>query len=227
MKRRIIFMCCALMAAITICTAQDNTNDRKAAFEAKRAEMAKKATERMKSELSLSDEQAAKLEELNKEYLPKMRMGAPAMRRHKPMGPGANRPKENFKRMNESKCCNNCCNCCKEGPKFKKGEKPKKFDKAGKGNKGKNFNKKFKKPTKKQLKKRKELMKKREELMAKREELMAKRGEMMKKREAEMRDTRKAYNAKLNEILTPEQQEKLKSMRQERKGKKPENRQQR
>ena len=226
MKRRIIFMCCALMAAITICTAQNNTADRKAALEAKRAEMVKKATERMKNELSLSDEQATKLEELNKEYLPKMRMGAPAMRRHKPMGPGANRPKENLKRMNEGKCCNNCCNCCKEGPKFKKGEKPKKFDKTGKGNKGKNFNKKFKKPTKKQLKKRKELMKKREELMAKREELMAKRGEMMKKREAEMRDTRKAYNAKLNEILTPEQQEKLKSMRQERKGKKPENRQQ-
>ena len=130
MKRRIIFMCCALMAAITICTAQNNTTDRKAALEAKRAEMVKKATERMKNELSLSDEQATKLEELNKEYLPKMRMGAPAMRRHKPMGPGANRPKENFKRMNESKCCNNCCNCCKEGPKFKKGEKPKKFDKA-------------------------------------------------------------------------------------------------
>ena len=222
MKRRIIFMCCALMAVITICTAQNNTNDRKAAFEAKRAEMVKKATERMKKELSLSDEQTAKLETLNNEYLPKMRMGAPAMRRPNPMGPGANRPKENFKGRNEGKCCNNCCNCCKEAAKFKKGEKPKKFDKAGKGNKGKNFNKKFKKPTKKQLKKRKELMKKREELMAKREELMAKRREMMKKREAEMRDTRKAYNAKLNEILTPEQQEKLKSMRQERKGKKPE-----
>ena len=216
MKRRIIFMCCALMAAITICTAQNNTNDRKAAFEAKRAEMVKKATERMKKELSLSDEQTAKLETLNNEYLPKMRMGAPAMRRPNPMGPGANRHKENFKGRNEGKCCNNCCNCCKEAAKFKKGEKPKKFDKA------KNGDKKFKKPTKKQLKKRKELMKKREELMAKREELMAKRGEMMKKREAEMRDTRKAYNAKLNEILTPEQQEKLKSMRQERKGKKPE-----
>lgn len=216
MKRRIIFMCCALMAAITICTAQNNTNDRKAAFEAKRAEMVKKATERMKKELSLSDEQTAKLETLNNEYLPKMRMGAPAMRRPNPMGPGANRHKENFKGRNEGKCCNNCCNCCKEVAKFKKGEKPKKFDKA------KNGDKKFKKPTKKQLKKRKELMKKREELMAKREELMAKRGEMMKKREAEMRDTRKAYNAKLNEILTPEQQEKLKSMRQERKGKKPE-----
>lgn len=209
-------MCCALMAAITICTAQNNTNDRKAAFEAKRAEMVKKATERMKKELSLSDEQTAKLETLNNEYLPKMRMGAPAMRRPNPMGPGANRHKENFKGRNEGKCCNNCCNCCKEVAKFKKGEKPKKFDKA------KNGDKKFKKPTKKQLKKRKELMKKREELMAKREELMAKRGEMMKKREAEMRDTRKAYNAKLNEILTPEQQEKLKSMRQERKGKKPE-----
>ena len=220
-------MCFALMAAISICTAQDNTNDRKAAFEANRAEMAKKATERMKSELSLSDEQAAKLEELNKEYLPKMRMGAPAMRRHKPMDPDSKRPNANAEcYKKEKKCCNNCCNCCKEGPKFKKGEKPKKFDKAGKGNKGKNFNKKFKKPTKKQLKKRKELMKKREELMAKREELMAKRGEMMKKREAEMRDTRKAYNAKLNEILTHEQQEKLKSIRQERKGKKPENRQQ-
>ena len=69
--------------------------------------------------------------------------------------------------------------------------------------------------TKKQMKKRKEMMKKREEMMNK-------RGEMMKNREAEMRETRKAYNSKLNEILTPEQQEKLKSMRQERKGKKPE-----
>ena len=125
MKRRIIFMCCALMAAITICTAQNNTNDRKAAFEAKRAEMVKKATERMKKELSLSDEQTAKLETLNNEYLPKMRMGAPAMRRPNPMGPGANRHKENFKGRNEGKCCNNCCNCCKEAAKFKKGEKPK------------------------------------------------------------------------------------------------------
>ena len=45
----------------------------------------------------------------------------------------------------------------------------------------------------------------------------------MEKRMKEMQETRKAYNEKLNEILTPEQQEKLKSMRKERKGKKPEN----
>ena len=193
MKRRIIFMCCALMAAITICTAQDNTNDRKAAFEAKRAEMVKKATERMKNELSLSDEQATKLEELNKEYLPKMRMGAPAMRRHKPMGPEGKRHNANAECCKkEKKCCEECGNCCKEAPK---GEKSKKFDKAKKGEKAKKGNngKKFEKPTKEQLEQRRK----------------------------EMRDTRKAYNTKLNEILTPEQQEKLKSMRQERKGKKP------
>ena len=74
------------------------------------------------------------------------------MRRHKPMDPDSKRPNANAEcYKKENKCCNNCCNCCKEGPKFKKGEKPKKFDKAGKGNKGKNFNKKFKKPTKKQF----------------------------------------------------------------------------
>ena len=43
--------------------------------------------------------------------------------------------------------------------------------------------------------------------------------EQMEKRKAEMRKTRKAYNEKLNEILTPEQQEKLKSLRKEKKGK--------
>lgn len=199
MKRRMIFMCCALMAAITICTAQNNTTDRKAALEAKRAEMVKKATERMKNELSLSDEQAVKLEELNKEYLPKMRMGAPAMRRHKPMGPDGKRSTNANAECckKEKKCCEECGNCCKEAPK---GEKSKKFDKAKKGEKAKKGNngKKFEKPTKEQLEQRRK----------------------------EMRETREVYNTKLNEILTPEQQEKLKSMRQERKGKKPENRQQ-
>ena len=41
----------------------------------------------------------------------------------------------------------------------------------------------------------------------------------MEKHMNEMRETRKAYNEKLNEILTPEQQEKLKSLRKERKEK--------
>ena len=220
MKKRIIFMFCAIFAAITICTAQNNADEKKAAFEAKRAEMVKKATERMKNDLSLSDEQATKLEALNNEYLPKMRAGQPAMRRHKPGRPNGNLPKENFKGMKGDKCCNCCCKCCQDGPKVnkeKKGDKAKKFDKA------KNSDKKFKKPSKKQMKKHKEMINKREEMMKKREEMMKKREEMMKKREEEMRETRKAYNAKLNEILTPEQQEKLKSMRQERKGKKPAN----
>ncbi len=201
-------MFCAMFAAITIGTAQNNANDKKAAFEAKRAEMVKKATERMKNNLSLSDEQTAKLEALNNEYLPKMRTGQPAMRRHKPGRPNSNHPKENFKGMKGDKCCNCSCQCHKESAKC---------DKAPKGDN------KFKKPSKKQMKKHKEMMKKREEMIKKREEMMKKREEMMKKRGEEMRETRKAYNAKLNEILTPEQQEKLKSMRQERKGKKNEN----
>jgi Spy/CpxP family protein refolding chaperone len=220
MKKRIIFMFCAIFAAITICTAQNNADEKKAAFEAKRAEMVKKATERMKNDLSLSDEQAAKLEALNNEYLPKMRAGQPAMRRHKPGRPNSNHPKENFKGMKGDKCCNCSCQCCQESAKCDKapkGDKAKKFDKAKKGDK------KFKKPSKKQMKKHKEMMKKREEMIKKREEMMKKREEMMKKRGEEMRETRKAYNAKLNEILTPEQQEKLKSMRQERRGKKPAN----
>lgn len=213
MKKRIIFMFCAIFAAITICTAQNNADEKKAAFEAKRAEMVKKATERMKNDLSLSDEQATKLEALNNEYLPKMRAGQPAMRRHKPGRPNGNHSKENFKGMKGDKYCNCSCQCCQESAKCDKapkGDKAKKFDKVKKGDK------KFKKLSKKQMKKHKEMMKKREEMMKKREE-------MMKKREEEMRETRKAYNAKLNEILTPEQQEKLKSMRQERKGKKPAN----
>ncbi|MBQ5662980.1 MAG: DUF4890 domain-containing protein [Bacteroidaceae bacterium] len=172
MKKRIIFMLCAMFAVLTICTAQDNTGDKKAEREAKRAEMIKKATERMKNELSLSEGQATKLEEVNKEFLPKMRMGQHAARRHKVECPKAN---------TDCKNCKNCNNC----------PKAKKIDKAKKGDKGKNF----KKPTK----------------------------EQMEKRKAEMRKTRKAYNEKLNEILTPEQQEKLKSLRKEKKGKKPRN----
>ena len=182
-------MLCALFAAVTVCTAQNNTEEKKAAREAQRAEMAKKATERMKNELSLSDEQAAKLEELNKEYLPKMRMGQPAMRRHKGARPDS--PKKEC--PNAKKECKNCENCCKEAAKCDK--KAKKFDKAKKPQNAKKPEKKFEKPTKEQMEKH------------------------MKK----MQETRKAYNEKLNEILTPEQQEKLKSIRKERKGKKPDN----
>ena len=178
-------MLCAIFAATTICTAQDNLDDKKAARETKRTEMAKKATERMKNKLSLTDEQAAKLEELNKEFLPKMRMGQPAKRHPKGVRPDNFRPKKDC--PNAKNECKNCEKCCKKDAKCckaKDDKKAKKFDK------GKNF----KKPTK----------------------------EQMEKRKAEMRKTRKAYNEKLNEILTPEQQEKLKSLRKERKANKPE-----
>ena len=178
-------MFCAMFAAISICTAQNNTNDKKAAFEAKRAEMAKKATERMKNDLSLSDEQVAKLEELNKEFMPKMRKGHPGMRRHKGARPDGVRPKNECPNAKDE--CKKCEKCCKKNAKcdkVKDGKKAKKFDKA----------KKFEKPTK----------------------------EQMEKQMKEMQEIRKAYNEKLNEILTPEQQEKLKSLRKERKGKKTE-----
>ena len=179
-------MLCALFAVTTICTAQDNANEKKATREAKRAEAVKMATERMKKELSLSDEQAAKLEELNKEFMPKMRMGHPGMKHHKGSRPDGVRHKKECPNANDE--CKKCEKCCKEDakcPKAKDGKKAKKFDKG----------KKFEKPTK----------------------------EQMDKHMKEMQETRKAYNEKLNEILTPEQQEKLKSMRKERKEKNPKN----
>lgn len=184
-------MLCAIFAAATVCTAQNNPEEKKAAREAKRVEMAKKATERMKNELSLSDEQAAKLEELNKEYMPKMRMGQPGMRRHKGERPDS--PKKECPNVE----CKKADKCCKEAAKCNKAKgdkKVKKSDKAKKIDKNKKPEKKFDKPTKEQLEKQRK----------------------------EMQETRKAYNEKLNEILTPEQQEKLKSMRKERKGKKAE-----
>lgn len=167
MKKKIIFICCALFATITICTAQNNTCDKKVACETKCAEMVKKATERMKNELSLSDEQTAKVEKLNKEYLPKMRKGHPGMRRPKPNCPDSICPKKEYPKDD-----------CKKAdcPQIEKCKKAKKCEK----------------PTK----------------------------EQMEKCKAEMRETRKAYMDKLNEILTPEQQEKYKSLRKERKGKK-------
>ena len=189
MKRKIIFMLCAIFAATTICTAQDNLDDKKAALEAKRTEMAKKATERIKNKLSLTDEQAAKLEELNKEFIPKMRMGQPGKRHPKGVRPDNFRPKKDC--PNAKNECKNCEKCCKKDAKC---DKVKGDKKAIKFDKAKKPEKKFEKPTKEQMEKR------------------------MKK----MQETRKAYNEKLNEILTPEQQEKLKSMRKERKGNKPE-----
>ena len=190
MKRKIIFILCAIFAATTICTAQDNAADKKAAREAKRTEMAKKATERMKNELSLTDEQAAKLEELNKEYMPKMRMGQLGKRHPKGVHPEGIRPKKECPNAkNECKDCEKCCKKDAKCDKAKDGKKAKNFDKEKKFNK----DKKFEKPTK----------------------------EQMEKQMNEMRETRKAYNEKLNNILTPEQQEKLKSMRKERMDKNP------
>lgn len=159
-------MLCAIFAATTICVAQNNNDDKNVAREAKRAEMVKKATERMKSQLSLTDEQAAKVEELNKEYLPKMRKAEPGKRRHKAAGPDSV--------CTNKKECKEVAKCCKKTEKCdKKPEKP--------------------------------------------------TNEQFEKRKKEMSETRKAYTTKLNEILTPEQQEKLKSLHKERKGKKPGN----
>lgn len=172
MKRKIIFILCAIFAATTIVVAQNNNDDKKAAREAKRAEMVKKATERMKNQLSLTDEQAAKVEELNKEYLPKMRKAEPGMRRQKAACPDSVCPNK--------KECKKAAKCCKMKEKC---------DNAPKNNK------KREKPSKEQIEKRKK----------------------------EMSETRKAYTTKLNEILTPQQQEKLKSLHKERKGKRPGN----
>lgn len=181
MKKRVIFICCALFAAITICTAQNNADDKKVAREAQCMEMVKKATERMKNQLSLNDEQTAKVEELNKEYLPKMRMGKPGMRHHKANCPDSICPKKDCPKTNADCKKTDCKKAdCKKADKC---PMAKKHDKA----------KEFKKPTK----------------------------EQMEKHRNEMRETRKAYMIKLNDILTPEQQEKYKSLHKERKGKKP------
>ena len=172
MKKRVIFMLCALFTAITISSAQDNGDDKKATRENRRIEMAKKAAERLKSQLSLSDEQTAKVEELNKEYMPKMRKGTPDMRRHKKACPECGCDKAKCPKAKAK--CKKSEKCCKE---------TKKCDNAPKCNK----------PTQEQIEKQK----------------------------AEMRETRKEYTEKLNKILTPEQQEKYKSLRKEGKGKKP------
>lgn len=156
MKKKIIFLFCAFLSTVTFCIAQDNV----ATKAERRAEMIKKATERMKNELSLTEEQAQKIEALNTEYLPKMRQGRPHFRNAKGMRPDS---------VSKDKKCPKKCSCSNDNTE--------KCDTAKIG-------------------KCKEVTKE----------------EMDKKRE-EMRSIRKEYNDKLNEILTPEQQEKYKSLR--------------
>ena len=54
MKKAILTTLCILFAATTICTAQNNNDEKKSERQAKRQEMIKKTTERMKNELKLS-----------------------------------------------------------------------------------------------------------------------------------------------------------------------------
>lgn len=171
MKKGIMLTLCILFAALTIVTAQNNNDKKCDAGKARCTEMAKKATERMKAELSLTDEQAAKLEELNKEYMPKMRMAHP----HKRPAKG-NHTNNDCKQECAKQECKQECNCCKCSTKCDK--KPNKQNKQ--------------KPSKADF----------------------------EQRHNEIKAIRKAYNEKLNEILTPEQQEKYKTLRKERKEKK-------
>jgi Spy/CpxP family protein refolding chaperone len=111
MKKEIMFMLCAILAATTLCTAQVKIQE-KAFCEKKCAEMTKRATERMKNDLSLTDEQAAKVEALNKEYMPQMRN----CRRPMHHGKRGNHPKNN-------ECKKSDCPRAKDCPKAKECKK--------------------------------------------------------------------------------------------------------
>lgn len=169
MKKAILTTLCILFAATTICTAQNNNDEKKSERQAKRQEMIKKRTERMKNELSLTNEQAAKVEALNNEYLPKMRKA----RHHK-------RPTKG--NLTSNSCCNKQCTaskCCKEETKCCNTNV-----KCGKSDNSANT---FKADA--------------------------------SKHKNNMGAKRKEYIEKLNEILTPEQQEKYKSLRKEKREK--------
>ena len=83
-----MFMLCAILAATTLCTAQVKREE-KAFCKEKCTEMTRRVTERMKKELSLTDEQTAQVEALNKEYLPKMRNCHTQMHKARKGCPGA------------------------------------------------------------------------------------------------------------------------------------------
>ena len=186
-------MLCAILAATTLCTAQVKIQE-KAFCEKKCAEMTKRATERMKNDLSLTDEQAAKVEALNKEYMPQMRN----CRRPMHHGKRGNHPKNNECKKSDCPNVKNCpkakdckksdCSNVKNCPKAKECKKsdcpnvkncPKaKTQKNGCPNTGK---------------------------------------QPMGKNKEEVQKIRKEYKEKLNAILTPEQQEKYQTLRKERK----------
>ena len=123
MKKEFMFMLCAIVAATTLCTAQVKRQE-KAFCKEKCAEMTKKATERMKTDLSLTDEQAAKVEALNNEYLPQMRNC------RKPMHHGKKGDYPKGKECEKRKDCPNAKKCdkaneCPKNKECKKNECPK------------------------------------------------------------------------------------------------------
>lgn len=152
MRKKIMFILCILFVNLTICNAQENIYKEKNNQNTRRSEMIKKTTERMKNELSLTEEQAAKIELLNQEYLPKIRK-----KRHHMHHKKGNQTNCTYseKKCDKTTCINN--NEC---------------DKKEICNK--DFN---------------------------------------KQHQAEIDKIRKTYYSKLNEILTPEQQEKYKSLK--------------
>ena len=164
MRKNIMFILCILFVNLTTCYAQENTNKAKNDQNAKRSEMIRKTTERMKRELSLTEEQANKIELLNQEYLPKIKR-MPKHIHHKK----GNRTDSIYSqnRCEKTTCINN--NECQKRDK--------------KEIRKKNLNKK----------------------------------EEIKQKKAEILEIRKTYYSKLNEILTPEQQEKYKSLKKKKK----------
>lgn len=163
MRKKIMLILCILFVNLTICHAQENTNKTKNDQNTKCSEMIRKTTERMKRELSLTEEQANKIELLNREYLPKIR------KKHKHIHHKKGNRTDSI--YSQNKCKKNKCINNNECQKCDKKEICRK-----------NLNK-----------------------------------EEIKQKKAEIQKMRKTYYSKLNEILTPEQQEKYKSLRKKKK----------
>ncbi len=220
MKKEIMFMLCAILAATTICTAQVKREE-KAFCKEKCAEMTKRATERMKNDLSLTDEQTAKVEALNKEYLPQIRncrkpmhhgkRGNHPMKKECDKANGCDKAKDC---PNNKECKKNDCPKTKDCPKAKECGEAQKCDKANNCPKAKEC------PKAKKCDKATDCPKAKQHKKGCRNT-----GELpMGKSREEVQKIRKEYKEKLNAILTPEQQGKYKALRKEkREHRKPKN----
>ncbi len=122
MRKRIVYLFAVLFAVCTAGVAQNSVDGQSGAdYDAK----AKKIAMRMKTQLSLTDEQTEKVEALNKEYLPKMRQGRKRQVGCDSIGVG---PKRNAS-------CDSCPSCkmdCKKEGK-KEHKMPHRKGKPGKG----------------------------------------------------------------------------------------------